>query len=65
MLVTVVVVVAELELLAYLHANGAAVAAGPVTPLMQYAAVQLARRYGIPVLADGGSSDSKLRRLSR
>jgi trimethylamine--corrinoid protein Co-methyltransferase len=40
--------------------NGAAVAAGPVTPLMQYAAMQLALRYGLPVLADGGSSDSKL-----
>lgn len=40
--------------------NGAAVAAGPVTPLMQYASVQLARRYGLPVLADGGSSDAKL-----
>ncbi len=40
--------------------SGAAVAAGPVTPLMQYAAVQLGRRYGLPVLADGGSSDAKL-----
>jgi trimethylamine--corrinoid protein Co-methyltransferase len=40
--------------------NGAAVAGGPITPLMQIAAVQLARRYGIPMLADGGSSDSKL-----
>ena len=40
--------------------NGAAVAAGPVTPLMQYAAVQFGRRYGLPVLADGGSSDAKL-----
>ncbi len=40
--------------------NGAAVAAGPVTPLMQYAAMQLARRYGLPALADGGSSDAKL-----
>jgi trimethylamine---corrinoid protein Co-methyltransferase len=40
--------------------NGAAIAAGPVTPLMQLAAVQLARRYGIPMLADGGSSDAKI-----
>jgi trimethylamine--corrinoid protein Co-methyltransferase len=40
--------------------NGTAVAGGPITPLMQYAAVQLGRRYGLPVLADGGSSDSKL-----
>lgn len=40
--------------------NGTAIAGGPITPLMQYAAMQLARRYGIPVLADGGSSDSKL-----
>jgi trimethylamine--corrinoid protein Co-methyltransferase len=40
--------------------TGAATAAGPIAPLLQYANVQLARRYGLPIHADGGNSDAKL-----
>jgi trimethylamine---corrinoid protein Co-methyltransferase len=40
--------------------SGAATAAGPIAPLLQFANVQLARRYGLPIHADGGNSDAKL-----
>ena len=40
--------------------TGAATAAGPIAPLLQFANVQLARRYGLPIHADGGNSDAKL-----
>ena len=40
--------------------TGAATAAGPIAPLLQFANVELARRYGLPIHADGGNSDAKL-----
>lgn len=40
--------------------TGAATAAGPIAPLLQFANVQLARRYELPIHADGGNSDAKL-----
>ena len=40
--------------------TGAATAAGPIAPLLQFANVELAHRYGLPIHADGGNSDAKL-----